>query len=78
MRFSFTSTGFSITYTQMTDRGQMDVYVVGVFLETINDQGLAQWQKSWISGSFTSGTHSVLLVQKTNDVVDVDAITDVQ
>ena len=48
---SFTGTGFTQTYTQMDDRGLVNVYVDGSYYSTINENGAAQWQQNWVSGT---------------------------
>jgi uncharacterized repeat protein (TIGR02543 family) len=72
---AFSGTQFVLTYTEMGDRGDMDVYVDGSKAATINENGSGAWQKTWTSGVYAAGPHSVRLVHASGATVDVDAIT---
>jgi hypothetical protein len=71
---SFSGTQFELTYSQMSDRGTMDVYVDGVKVTTIDENGSGGWQQTWTSGMFSAGTHTVRFVHGTGPTVDIDAI----
>jgi len=71
---SFSGTQFTLMYTQLSDRGQMDVYVDGSYAATIDESGAAEWQHTWISGTYAAGTHTVVFKHKSGTAVDIDAI----
>jgi uncharacterized repeat protein (TIGR02543 family) len=73
--FSFSGQQFELTYSQMGDRGLLDVYVDDVKVATLDESGTGAWQQTWISDPVTAGNHNVRLVQASSSgVVDVDAI----
>jgi hypothetical protein len=72
---SFHGTQFQLIYTQMTDRGMLDIYVDGMKVATLNENGTGGWQQMWTSDSYAAGTHTVRLVHATGPITDIDAIT---
>jgi hypothetical protein len=72
--FSFSGEQFELTYTQMADRGMMDVYIDGMKMATLDESGVGAWQQTWISDPLPAGNHNVRLVQTGAGVVDIDAI----
>ena len=73
-QFSFTGEQFALTYTQMADRGMVDVYIDGVKATSIDESGPGAWQQTWTSDPLGSGTHTVRLVHASGFIVDLDAI----
>lgn len=73
--FMFSGTDFQVGYATSTKYGKMDVYVDGAKVGTITQtSGLAKWKKTWQSGAFTNGTHSVLLVHAMGAKVNLDFV----
>jgi hypothetical protein len=72
---SFSGRQIVLTYTEMSDRGQVDVYVDGVKVGTLDESGSGSYQKTWTSGVFAAGTHTVRLVHASGPITDIDAIT---
>jgi len=74
--FTFDGTQFVLTYTQAPNRGNIDVYVDGTRIATVNATGPLQWQKVYISPVFSSGVHWVQFKHAGGGgaYVDVDAI----
>ncbi len=73
--FTFSGTQFILTYTQNTDRGSIGVNVDGSQVATINANGTLQWQKTYASPNYPSGTHVVQLTYiGGGNYIDVDAI----
>jgi len=73
--FRFNGTQFILTYTQASNRGNIDVYVDGSRITTINANGGLQWRKTYTSPTFSSGTHTVQFkFAGGNYFMDVDAI----
>jgi RHS repeat-associated protein len=72
---SFSGTQFIFSYTQNTDRGNIDVYVDGNKVTTIHANGDLQWQKTYTSPVFPNGTHIVRCKHAGGGTyVDVDTI----
>jgi LasA protease len=67
---------FSLIYTKDDEYGDMDVYVDGVYLATIEQNFSAGtlFQQTWTSPDLGAGPHVIRLVQKTAVWVEVDAI----
>ena len=63
---SFTGQSFSILYTSGSSYRNMDVYVDGVLVGTINQRtSLIQYQHSWdYPGQLTLGAHMLKLVTR--------------
>jgi FtsP/CotA-like multicopper oxidase with cupredoxin domain len=74
-QFSFVGKQFTLTYTEMSDRGIFDVYVDGVKVGSIDENGPGAWQKTWTSDLYATGTHTVRLVHASGSILDLDAIT---
>jgi hypothetical protein len=72
---SFSGTQFTLTYTEMNDRGMLDVYIDGSKAATINESGPGKWQQTWMSGLLAAGTHTVRFRHAAGTVADIDAIT---
>jgi hypothetical protein len=77
--FSFTGHSFTLYYTKSTNRGKVDIYVDDTKVTTLNMYGSpTAWQKTWTTPIYTSGTHTVKIVQvfvsTTLKYVSVDAI----
>ena len=75
-RFTFSGTQFILTYTQAPNRGDIDVYVDGNRVATINATGSLAWQKTYTSPVFPAGTHVVEFKHAGGGgaYIDVDAI----
>ena len=74
--FTFSGTQFILTYTQAPNRGDIDVYVDGNRVATINATGSLAWQKTYTSPVFPAGTHVVEFKHAGGGgaYIDVDAI----
>ena len=75
--FSFTESQFVLTYTANINRGTLDVYVDGVYVDTINEYAATRvWQTEWASADLGAGPHTVKLVNAgpVGAIVDIDAI----
>jgi hypothetical protein len=74
--FSFYGASFTLTYTRAPNRGNMEIYIDGNKVTTLNMKGAATaWQKKWTSATMLPATHVVRLVHLSGTYVDVDAIT---
>ena len=75
MQFSFTGEQLELTYTQMADRGVMDVYVDEVKVASIDESGTGAWQQTWTSEPLPAGNHNVRFVLASGGgVIDIDAL----
>jgi len=72
---SVSGTQFTLTYTAMSDRGTMDVYVDGAKVATVNENGTDGWQQTWTSGVLAAGTHTLRFVHAAGSITDIDKIT---
>ncbi len=74
---SFRGTGFTFIYTIGPNQGQIDVFVDGAKVDTIDAQGsTVEWQSTWSSGSLTNAAHTVRFAYAEGGTnIDVDAIT---
>jgi hypothetical protein len=72
---SFHGSQFSLTYTAMPDRGTLDVFIDGMKVDTIDENGAGAWQQTWTSDLYTAGLHTVRLVHAAGLITDIDAIT---
>ncbi len=73
--FMFNGTDFQVGYATSSKYGKLDVYVDGAKVGTITQTStLAGWKKTWQSGAFTNGTHSVLLVHASGSKANLDFI----
>jgi hypothetical protein len=74
--FTFSGTQFVLTYTQDTNRANYEVYVDGSKVGRINANGSFQWQKTYTSPVFPSGTHVAEFrnVGGSGNIMDIDAI----
>jgi hypothetical protein len=72
---SFNGSQFSLTYTAMPDRGTLDVFIDGVKVATLDENGAGAWQQTWTSDLYASGLHTVRLVHAAGPITDIDAIT---
>ncbi|MBE7434424.1 MAG: hypothetical protein HS100_10940 [Anaerolineales bacterium] len=74
--FMFSGTQFIFTYTQNTNRGNIEVRVDGNLVTTINANGALQFQKTYTSPTFASGTHTVEFRNAGGPgiYIDIDAI----
>ena len=75
--FSFNGTGFKLFYTEGSDRGNIEVWVDGLLIATINAKtSTVAWQHKYISPSFAAGIHSVQLKHAgpTGTYIDLDAV----
>ena len=73
--FMFSGTQFKLTYTQDTNRGNIDVYVNGNKIATINANGTFVWQKIYTSPIFLAGTHVVQFKHAGGGTyIDIDAL----
>jgi hypothetical protein len=74
--FTFSGTQFILTYTMNAVRGNMEIYVDGYKVATLNANGVQTFKKTYTSPVFAVGTH---MVQVRNaggggGYADVDAI----
>jgi Tfp pilus assembly protein FimT len=74
--FTFSGTQFILTYTMNTVRGNMEVYVDGNKVATINANGSQTFQLLYISPALSNGTHQVTVRNAGGGggYIDVDAI----
>ena len=72
---SFSGTKFVLTYTEMSDRGMVDVFVDGAKVATIDENGTGIWQQTWTSAVFAAGTHTVRFVHAAGPIADIDAFS---
>jgi len=74
--FIFNGRQFVLTYTQAPNRGDIDVFVDGNRVATVNATGVLQFQKFYISPVFSNGTHEVEFKHAGGGgaYIDVDAI----
>jgi len=75
--FTFTGTQFLLTYTMNTVRGNMEIYVDGNKVATLNANGSQTFQVLYTGPTLSSGTH-VAQVRNAGGgggYIDVDAIT---
>jgi hypothetical protein len=74
VQFSFDGDQFKLTYSQMEDRGVVDVYIDDVKVASVDENGVGVWQQTWTSALLPSGIHTVRLVHVSGTVTDIDAI----
>jgi len=74
--FTFNGTQFVLTYTRAPNRGNIGVFVDGAKIFTINATGALQFEKTYNSPVFSSGTHIVQFKHEGGGgaYIDVDAI----
>jgi hypothetical protein len=73
--FTFAGSQFALTFTKYTNRGSIEVYIDGVYEDTIDANGALAWQSSWTSRDLGDGTYTVRFVHASGgDYVDIDAI----
>ncbi len=66
---------FKLTYTKHVNRGNVDVYLDGVKVDTVNQYSpTLAWQQTWTSTVFTEGFHTLKLVHTTGSYVGIDAV----
>jgi hypothetical protein len=66
---------FKVTYLQYSNRGMIDVYVDDVKVDSINaTSDIFELQKIWMSGTISSGLHTLRFVHASGAVIDIDAI----
>jgi hypothetical protein len=73
--FVFNGTGFTLVYAKASTYGSLDVYVDGVFVGTVNQNGTTAWQVTQTFNGLASGQHTVQFFHATSGTVNVDAIT---
>jgi predicted outer membrane repeat protein len=73
---TFQGTRFVLTLQRNTNRGQIEVYVDNVLVDTINANGPVLWQWTWTSPVFSAGVHSLRFrFAGGGTYMDIDAIT---
>ena len=74
--FAFSGTTFDLIYSERSSRGEMDIFVDGSFIATINaNNPVASWQKTWsLPSALNSGNHVIKVVHKSGAIIDIDAI----
>ncbi|MEZ0395395.1 MAG: CARDB domain-containing protein, partial [Anaerolineales bacterium] len=76
--FIISGSKLTLIYTKDDEYGEMDVYVDGVYLATIDQNSVATFfQQTWSSPDLGPGPHVIRLVQKAEgnyDLIEVDAI----
>jgi len=74
--FDFEGTLFRLIYSERSSRGEMDIFVDGGFVATINaNNPIATWQKSWsLPSALAPGIHTVKVMHKSGTLIDIDAI----
>jgi hypothetical protein len=72
----FNGTKFTLTFAKFSNRGLIDVYVDGAFVETINaNTPTLAWQQIYTSPSYPAGNHTVRFVHAgSGTYIDIDAI----
>jgi hypothetical protein len=74
--FPFTGTGFVLSYTKFSNRGNIEVWVDGSLLTTLNANNPSlTWQNTYSSPGYT-GPHTVTLRHggPAGAIIDIDAI----
>jgi len=74
--FTFSGSQFVFSYLANTNRGNIEVTVDGTVVTTINANGPLNWQKTYTSPVFSTGTHTVIIkfTGPSGTYGDVDAI----
>ena len=74
--FTFEGTMFSLIYASRPTRGEMDIFIDGNFVATVNAYNLNElWQQEWSpSTPLLAGTHTVQIVHKSGTFIDIDGI----
>ena len=62
-------------YTQSTNRGNMDVYIDNILVDSVNENGALAWQQQKVITGLSAGTHTLKLQHASGTFVDIDAIT---
>ncbi len=78
--FTFEGSQITLTYSKYSNRGNLEVYVDDVLVDTINQYNATRvWLAEWTSGDLGAGVHTVKFVHAgpSGTFVDIDAI-DVQ
>jgi hypothetical protein len=67
---------FKLIYSERSSRGEMDIFIDDEFVATVNaNNPVATWQKSWSpSTALEAGVHTVKVIHKSGNVIDIDAI----
>lgn len=77
VEFAFVGSQFKMIFSQLLDRGAVDVFVDGVLIATVSENGAETWQQEWTSPEFTDGYHTVKLAHVETGggaVTDLDAV----
>ncbi len=73
--FQFEGDSFDLIYTADSNQGQMDVFIDGNYVDTVDQgSGALVMQDVWSSPSLTSGPHEVQLVHVSGSAVNLDAL----
>ena len=75
--FTFEGSQIILTYSRYSNRGNLEVYVDDVLVDTINQYNAMRiWLVEWTSGDLGAGTHTVRFVHvgPSGSAVDIDAI----
>jgi hypothetical protein len=72
---TFEGSQFALTFTRNTNRGSIDVYIDGVYADTIDASGALAWQSTWTSADLGNGTYTVRFEYASGGTyIDIDAI----
>jgi hypothetical protein len=79
-QMSFTGRQIQLAYLASPDAGQVDVYIDGVKVTTIDQTSAGwEWEKSWTSELLSAGDHSLRLVYasgaNSSSFASIDRIT---
>ena len=72
--FAFTGTAFKLVYGKNSLSGNLEVWVDGTLVGTINQQGVTVWKVQSILFSVGPGTHLVVFRHASGSATNVDAI----
>ena len=75
--FTFTGGSFNFTYLKYSNRGNIEVWIDGVKVDTINANGpTLTWQSLYTKSGLSAGTHTVVFKHggPSGTFIDVDAI----
>jgi len=76
---AFEGPQFILTYTKYLNRGNLDIFVDGAYVDTLDEfSSFMIWQNTWTSPTFSNGVHNLKLVHAPGGaggtLADIDAI----
>jgi hypothetical protein len=73
-RFVFFGNYLTMVYSQLTDRGSVEIYIDDVLVDTVSENGAEAYQTEWTSDELTNNFHTAKLVHVDGAVTDLDAV----